>query len=76
MSNVQSKSLYNRPPVQRRQSQSESQHPQSPVNEKQVFYEAPLEPFPPDQMTEMVNIIQKLCSKVEEMETQIKMLLK
>ena len=34
----------------------------------QVFQKVPQSPFPPDQLSVMVNMLNRLCSKVEDME--------
>jgi hypothetical protein len=49
--------------------QSSSQS--SPKN-KQVFREAPGEMLPPDQMTQLMEIMSNLCSKVEIIEKRMK----
>ena len=38
----------------------------SPLNQKPVFQNAPRNPFPPEQMTKMMEAVTSLCMKVEK----------
>ena len=40
-------------------------------SDDQVFWKAPLHPFPPDQVTSMLKMVKQLCEKVESMEKKL-----